>query len=49
VSQSVTWGPPGADDPGNGRPERTDAARNRRLLLAVAREVTLAGTGAGRR
>src|SRR6185437_13870215 len=31
VSQSVTWGPP--------QPERADAARNRRLLLATARQM----------
>ena len=31
MSQPVTWGPP--------RPERADAARNRRLLLATAREM----------
>jgi AcrR family transcriptional regulator len=31
VSQPVTWGPP--------RAERADAARNRRLLLATAREI----------
>jgi len=37
VSQPVTWGPP--------RAERADAARNRRLLLATAREM-LAGQGA---
>jgi len=45
MSQPVTWGPPGADDDASaGRPERTDAARNRRLLLATAREM-LAGEG----
>jgi AcrR family transcriptional regulator len=37
VSQPVTWGPPHA--------ERADAARNRRLLLATAREI-IAGQGA---
>jgi AcrR family transcriptional regulator len=37
VSQSVTWGPP--------QPERADAARNRRLLLATARQM-LAEQGA---
>jgi AcrR family transcriptional regulator len=37
VSQPVTWGPP--------RAERADAARNRRLLLAAAREM-LAEQGA---
>jgi AcrR family transcriptional regulator len=37
VSQPVTWGPP--------RAERADAARNRRLLLATAREL-LAEVGA---
>jgi hypothetical protein len=48
MSESVTWGPPGGGDPGSGRPERTDAARNRRLLLTVAREMlTDAGAGAG--
>ena len=31
MNQPVTWGPP--------RPERADAARNRRLLLATAREM----------
>jgi polyketide synthase 12 len=46
MSQPVTWGPPGPDDTeGNGRPERADAARNRRLLLTVAREM-LATEGA---
>ena len=46
MSQPVTWGPPGADGTGiAGRPERADAARNRRLLLAVAREM-LAAEGA---
>ena len=46
MSQSVTWGPPGADGAGSaGRPERTDAARNRRLLLDMAREM-LASQGA---
>jgi polyketide synthase 12 len=39
VSQSVAWGPP--------QPERADAARNRRLLLATAREM-LAEQGAGK-
>jgi len=48
MSQPVTWGPPSADDPDiAGRPERADAARNRRLLLAVAREM-LAAEGADR-
>jgi polyketide synthase 12 len=48
MSQPVTWGPPGADDTeGAARPERADAARNRRLLLAVAREM-LAAEGADR-
>jgi AcrR family transcriptional regulator len=48
MSQPVTWGPPGADDTESaGRPERADAARNRRLLLAVAREM-LAAEGADR-
>src|SRR6266567_791101 len=37
MSQPVTWGPPHA--------ERADAARNRRLLLATAREL-IAGQGA---
>ena len=37
MSQPVTWGPP--------RAERADAARNRRLLLAAAREI-VAGQGA---
>src|SRR5271156_5880445 len=37
MSQPVTWGPPHA--------ERADAARNRRLLLAPAREI-IAGRGA---
>jgi polyketide synthase 12 len=37
MSQPVTWGPPHA--------ERADAARNRRLLLAAAREI-VAGPGA---
>jgi len=37
MSQPVTWGPP--------RAERADAARNRRLLLATAREI-VAGQGA---
>lgn len=37
MSQPVTWGPPHA--------ERADAARNRRLLLATAREI-IAGQGA---
>ena len=46
MSQPVIWGPPGTDDSaGAGRPERADAARNRRLLLAVAREM-LATEGA---
>ena len=47
MSQPVTWGPP--------RAERADAARNRRLLLATAREIiadevskhVLAGLSAG--
>src|SRR5580704_16932645 len=48
MSQPVIWGPPGADDTESaGRPERADAARNRRLLLAVAREM-LAAEGADR-
>ena len=48
MSQPVTWGPPGAGDTESaGRPERADAARNRRLLLAVAREM-LAAEGADR-
>src|SRR5258705_5238945 len=34
MSQPVTWGPPHA--------ERADAARNRRLLLATAREMVAA-------
>ena len=34
MSQPVTWGPPDAE-----RAERADAARNRRLLLATAREM----------
>src|SRR5271169_5689384 len=38
MSQPVTWGPPHA--------ERADAARNRRLLLATAREI-IAAQGAG--
>ena len=37
MSQPVTWGPP--------RAERADAVRNRRLLLAAAREI-IAGPGA---
>ena len=37
MSQPVTWGPPHA--------ERADAVRNRRLLLATAREI-IAGQGA---
>jgi AcrR family transcriptional regulator len=46
MSQPVTWGPPGPDGAGTaGRPERTDAARNRRLLLTAAREM-LASEGA---
>ena len=46
MSQPVTWGPPGAGDGESAaRPERADAARNRRLLLAVAREM-LAAEGA---
>jgi AcrR family transcriptional regulator len=40
MSQPVIWGPPPAD-----RGERADAARNRRLLLATAREM-LAEQGA---
>jgi len=39
VNQPVAWGPP--------RAERADAARNRRLLLAAAREI-VAGQGAGK-
>ena len=39
MSQPVTWGPQ--------RAERADAAHNRRLLLATAREM-LAGQGAGK-
>src|SRR5258708_23677790 len=39
VSQPMTWGSPPA--------ERADAARNRRLLLATAREI-IAGQGAGK-
>src|SRR5580700_8631991 len=38
MSQPVAWGSPPA--------ERADAARNRRLLLATAREI-IAGQGAG--
>src|SRR5260370_14498449 len=38
MNQRVTWGPPHG--------ERADAARNRRLLLATAREM-IAGHGAG--
>ena len=38
MNQPVTWGPPPA--------ERADAARNRRLLLAAAREI-ITGQGAG--
>ena len=38
MNQPVTWGPPHA--------KRADAARNRRLLLATAREI-IAGDGAG--
>jgi len=38
MSQPVTWGPPHV--------ERADAARNRRLLLATAREI-IDGQGAG--
>jgi AcrR family transcriptional regulator len=49
MSEPVTWGPPrtdSSDGTGHGdRSERADAARNRRLLLAVAREM-LAGQGA---
>ena len=37
MNQPVTWGPPPA--------ERADAARNRRLLLATAREI-ISGQGA---
>ena len=37
MNQPVTWGRP--------RAERADAARNRRLLLAAAREI-VAGQGA---
>jgi AcrR family transcriptional regulator len=40
MHQPVTWGPPRA-----GRAERADAARNRRQLLATAREI-IAGPGA---
>src|SRR6516165_9121412 len=39
MSQPVTWGPPPA--------ERADAARNRRLLLATARQI-IAADGAGK-
>ena len=39
MDQPVTWGPPHA--------ERADAARNRQLLLATAREM-IAGQGAGK-
>jgi AcrR family transcriptional regulator len=39
MSQPVTWGSPPA--------ERVDAARNRRLLLAAARQI-IAGQGAGK-
>lgn len=39
MSQPVTWGSPPA--------ERVDAARNRRLLLATARQI-IAGQGAGK-
>jgi AcrR family transcriptional regulator len=39
VNQPVTWGPPPA--------ERADAARNRRVLLAAAREI-IAREGAGK-
>ena len=42
MSQPVTWGAPDAE-----RAERADAARNRRLLLATAREM-LAGQEAGK-
>ena len=45
MTQPVTWGPPGDDTERARRPERADAARNRRLLLAVAREM-LAAEGA---
>ena len=46
MSQPVIWGPPGADGSESaGRPERADAARNRRRLLAVAHEM-LAAEGA---
>lgn len=46
MSQPVIWGAPGADgSEGAGRHERADAARNRRRLLAVAREM-LAAEGA---
>jgi AcrR family transcriptional regulator len=46
MSQPVTWGgPPGGDAESARRPERADAARNRRLLLAIAREM-LAAEGA---
>lgn len=43
MSQPVTWGPLSPDN--SGRPERADAARNRRLLLTVARDM-LAADGA---
>jgi polyketide synthase 12 len=44
MSQPVTWGPPGpGDTESTGRPERADAARNRLLLLAAAREMLAAG------
>ena len=39
MNQPVAWGPPHA--------ERADAARNRQLLLATAREI-VAGQGAGK-
>jgi AcrR family transcriptional regulator len=39
MNQPVTWGPPPA--------ERADATRNRRLLLATARDI-IAGQGAGK-
>jgi polyketide synthase 12 len=46
MSQPVTWGQPGpGDTETTGRPERADAARNRLLLLAAAREM-LAAEGA---
>jgi len=45
VSRPVIWGAPGAGGETGGRPQRADAVRNRRLLLAAARQM-LASDGA---